>query len=223
MTTPEQKPMWWNRSPQAHYRRQPMRPNHVQRIRSRSDRAWAPSLSTPIIGPLGAGHTMKAIFGISFIAIIAIRLALAADSTSPDLREYVCTNRFFAVPESFQTTNVEECRRLVKANPNRFEPHLVLATALTQIGPEEAVEEFRIADELSSKVKDREVLASLPYEDIYAFALCAAADKRLKQNTNDLSALRMLQQAIGMDLSELRKNKRLAQCYMMMGVLYLQR
>src|SRR5688572_8495583 len=134
MTTPEQKPMWWNRSPQAHYRRQPMRPNHVQRIRSRSDRAWAPSLSTPIIGPLGAGHTMKAIFGISFIAIIAIRLALAADSTSPDLREYVCTNRFFAVPESFQTTNVEECWRLVKANPNRFEPHLVLATALTQIG-----------------------------------------------------------------------------------------
>src|SRR5829696_8996657 len=98
--------------------------------------AWAVKWRTP----------MKTIFGISFIAVIATRLALAADSPSPDLREYVCTNRFFAVPESFEASNIEECRRLVKANPNRFEPHLVLATALTQIGPEEAVAEFRIAD-----------------------------------------------------------------------------
>jgi hypothetical protein len=33
----------------------------------------------------------------------------------------------------------------------------------------------------------------------------------------------MLQQAIGMDVSELRKNKRLAQCYLMLGTLYLKR
>jgi hypothetical protein len=78
-------------------------------------------------------------------------------------------------------------------------------------------------DELSSKVKDREVLASLPYEDIYAFVLFAVADKRLKQNTNDLHALRMLQQVIGMDVSELREKKRLAQCYLMLGTLYLKR
>jgi lipopolysaccharide biosynthesis regulator YciM len=167
---------------------------------------------------------MKTIPGLSFIVIMAAGVALAADSASPDLREYVCTNRFFAVPESFDTSDVEKCRLLVKANPNRFEPHLLLATAFAQVGRvEEAVEEFRTVDELSSKVKDREVLASLPYEDFYAFALFAAADKRLKQNTNDLYALRMLQQAVGMDVSALREKKRLAQCYMTMGALYLKR
>jgi tetratricopeptide (TPR) repeat protein len=169
---------------------------------------------------------MKTILGILFITIITTGMACAADSTSPDLRDYVSTNRFFAVPESFDPSNpnLEECRRMVKANPNRFEPHLLLATAFARADRlEEAIEEFRTVDELSSKVKDREVLASLPYEDFYAFALVAAADKRLKQNTNDVSTLRMLQQAIGMDLSELRKNKRLAQCYMMLGTLYLKR
>jgi tetratricopeptide (TPR) repeat protein len=170
--------------------------------------------------------TMKTILGISFITIVATSMACAADSTSPDLREYVSTNRFFAVPEDFDPSrpNLEECRRMVKANPNRFEPHLLLATALIQAGRmEEAVAEFRTVDELSARVKDREVLASLPYEDIYAFTLVAVADKRLKENTNDLSTLRLLQQAIGMDVSELRKNKRLAQCYMMLGTLYLKR
>jgi tetratricopeptide (TPR) repeat protein len=169
---------------------------------------------------------MKTILGILFITIIATGMAFAADNTPPDLREYVSTNRFFAVPESFEPSNpnLEECRRMVNANPNRFEPHLLLATAFARAGRfEEAVEEFRRVDELSSHVKDREVLASLPYEDIYAFVLFGAADKRLKQNTNDVSTLRMLQQAIGMDVSELRKNKRLAQCYMMLGTLYLKR
>jgi tetratricopeptide (TPR) repeat protein len=167
---------------------------------------------------------MKTSLGLSFIAIMAAGVALAADSASPNLRDYVCTNRFFEVPESFDTSDVEKCRLLVKANPNRFEPHLLLATAFVQVGRlEEAVEEFRTVDQLSSQVKDREVLASLPYEDFYAFALCAAADKCLKQNTNDLHALRMLQQAIGMDVSALRERKRLAQCYMMMGSLYLKR
>jgi tetratricopeptide (TPR) repeat protein len=100
----------------------------------------------------------------------------------------------------------------------------LLATAFIHVGRmEEAAAEFRTVDELSAKVKDREVLASLPYEDIYAFALFAVADKWLKENTNDVSTLRMLQQAIGMDVSELRKNKRLAQCYMMLGTLYLKR
>jgi tetratricopeptide (TPR) repeat protein len=169
---------------------------------------------------------MKTIFGISLFTIIATGMACAADRTSPDLREYVSTNRFFGVPDAFDHSNpnVEECRRMVKANPNRFEPHLLLATAFIHVGRmEEAVAEFRTVDELSAKVKDREVLASLPYEDIYAFALFAVADKRLKENTNDVSTLRMLQQAIGMDVSELRKNKRLAQCYMMLGTLYLKR
>ena len=167
---------------------------------------------------------MKTIIGISLITIIGSALVLAADSTSPDLREYVCTNRFFAVPESFKSSNVEECRRLVKANPNRFESHLILATALAGAGQlEEAVEEFRTVDEFASKVNDREVLATVPYEDIYAFALAAAADKRYKQRVNDLHTLRMLQQAMGMDVSELREKKRLAQCYLMMGALYLKR
>lgn len=169
---------------------------------------------------------MKTILGVSFIAIIAAGLALAADSTSLDLREYVCTNRYFAVPESFDAINpnLEESRRLVKANPDRFEAHLILAGAFIRAGRmEDAIEEFRTVDELSSKVKDREVLASLPYEDIYAFTLFAVADKRLKQNTNDVHALRMLQQVIGMDVSDLREKKRLAQCYMMMGMLYLKR
>src|SRR5690349_5542861 len=116
--------------------------------------------------------TMKTIVGISLITITASAMVLAADSTSPDLREYVCTNRFFAVPESFNTSNVEECRRLARANPDRFESHLLLATALGRAGHfDEAVEEFRNVDQLSSKVNDREVLATAPYEDIYAFAL----------------------------------------------------
>ena len=167
---------------------------------------------------------MKTHFGILFITIIATSMVSAADSKLLDLREYVCTNRSFAVPESFDTANLDECRLLVKANPNRFEAHLTLASALVQTGRlEEAIEEFRTVDELSSKVKDREVLASLPYEDIYAFTLFAAADKRLKQNVNDLYTLRMLQQAIGMDVSELREKKRLAQCYMMLATLYLKR
>ena len=167
---------------------------------------------------------MKTILGISFIAIVATALSFAADATSPDLREYVCTNRFFSVPESFETSNVEACRRLVKANLNRFESHLLLATALAGLGGlEEAIEEFRTVDELASKVNDREVLATAPYEDIYAFALVAAADKRFKQRANDLYTLRMLQQAIAMDTSALREKKRLAQCYMMLGTLYLKR
>jgi tetratricopeptide (TPR) repeat protein len=167
---------------------------------------------------------MKANSGILFFTIIVTTMVSAADSKLLDLREYACTNRYFAVPESFDTANLEECRLLVKANPNRFEAHLTLATALIQTGRlDEAIDEFRTVDELSSKVKDRDVLASLPYEDIYAFTLAAAADKRFKQNVNDLYTLRMLQQVIGMDVSELREKKRLAQCYMMLGTLYLKR
>ena len=167
---------------------------------------------------------MKTIVGISFITIIASALVFAGDGASPDLREYVCTNRFFAVPESFNTSNVEECRRLVKANPDRFESHLLLATALSGAGQlEEAVEEFRTVDQLSSKVNDREVLATAQYEDIYAFVLAAAADKRYKQRVSDLYTLRMLQQAIAMDASALREKKRLGQAYLMMGSLYLKR
>jgi lipopolysaccharide biosynthesis regulator YciM len=168
--------------------------------------------------------TMKTILGIPFLAIIVTGLAFAADNTPLELREFVCTNRFFAVPDSFEASNLEECRLLVKANPNRFEAHLTLASALAQTGRlEEAVEEFRTVDELSSKVKDREVLESLPYEDFYAFTLFGAADKRYKQNANDLYTLRMLQQVIGMDVSELREKKRLAQCHLMLGALYLKR
>jgi tetratricopeptide (TPR) repeat protein len=169
-------------------------------------------------------RTMKTILGTSFIVITAAAMVMAADSTSPDLREYVCTNRYFAVPEAFDISNVEKCRLLIKANPNRFESHLMLASAFVHAGRlEDAIEEFRTVDELSSKVKDREVLASLPYEGYYAFALAAAADKRYKQDVNDLYTLRMLQQVIGMDLSDLREKKRLAQCYMMLGSLYLKR
>ena len=116
---------------------------------------------------------MKTTLGISFITIIASVSVLAADSTSPDLREYICTDRFFAVPDSLDASSIEKCRLLVRANPIRFEAHLVLATALAKVGPEEALEEFRIAEELSSKIKDRDVLASVPYEDIYAFVLFA--------------------------------------------------
>lgn len=65
---------------------------------------------------------MKTRLGLSFIAILAAG-ALAADNASPDLREYVCTNRFFAVPESFDASHVEKCRLLVKANPKL--PHYI--------------------------------------------------------------------------------------------------
>jgi tetratricopeptide (TPR) repeat protein len=168
--------------------------------------------------------TVKTILEISFITIIATAISLAADSTSPDLREYVCTNRFFELPESFDKSNVEKCRLLVKANPNRFEPHVQLAAALGRAGSlEEAVEEFRAVDELSSKVSDREVLSRASYEDIYAFTLFAAAQKRFKQRANELYTMRMLQQAIAMAPSALREKKHLAQCYAMLGGIYLNR
>jgi len=167
---------------------------------------------------------MKTILGISFIIIIATAISLAADRTSPDLREYVCTNRFFELPESFDGASVEKCRLLVKANANRFEPHVQLAAALARAGRlEEALEEFRTVDELSSKVNDREVLARASYEDMYAFALFAAAQQRFKQRANELYTMRMLQQAIAMAPSALREKKHLAQCYTMLGGIYLKR
>ena len=168
--------------------------------------------------------TMRTILGISFITIIATAMSLAADSRSPDLREYVCTNRFFELPESFDKSSVEKCRLLVKANSNRFEPRVQLAAALARAGRlDEALEEFRTADELSSKIDDREVLSRASYEDIYAFALFAAAQQRFKQRANELYTMRMLQQAIAMAPSALREKKNLAQSYTMLAGLYLKR
>lgn len=155
---------------------------------------------------------------------IAFSPVFAEETTSPKMQKYVSTARPFELPASFDTTNEEECKLLVEANPRRFEPHLVLAMALSRNGKfDEALDEFRRADEYASREADREILAALPYEDVYAFTLFAAADQRFKARTDELRALRMLQQAVAMDTSKLREMKRLAQCYMMIAGIYLKR
>jgi tetratricopeptide (TPR) repeat protein len=166
----------------------------------------------------------RAIFIISAVIAIIGFVSLAAEKPSEDLKKYVCTTRRFAVPESFDAKDVEQCKLLVKANPQRFEAHATLAVALTGAGQfEEALDEFRRTDELSSAETDRTILASLPYEDVYVSTLFAAAAKRCAKDGGDLYALRMLQQALGMGESELRKHKQLSKCYTMMAHLYLRR
>jgi hypothetical protein len=70
---------------------------------------------------------MKANSGILFFTIIVTTMVSAADSKLLDLREYACTNRYFAVPESFDTANLEDCRLLVKANPAWTRPSMSFA------------------------------------------------------------------------------------------------
>jgi tetratricopeptide (TPR) repeat protein len=148
----------------------------------------------------------------------------AVDLPAADLKDLVCTSRWFSVPESFDTKNVEQCKLLVRANPERFEPHAMLAVALmTNKEFDAALEEFRLADKYSADVTDREALASVPYEDLYASTLLAGAVKRCAADGGDLYALRMLQQALGMGKSHLQKQKQLHQCYTMMSHIYLRR
>jgi tetratricopeptide (TPR) repeat protein len=163
------------------------------------------------------------LFATLIIAFTGIT-SLAVDVPVADLKGLVCTSRRFSVPESFDTKSVEKCKLLVKANPERYEPHALLAVALMADKQfDAALDEFRLADKLSADVTDREVLASMPYEDVYVSTLLAAAVKRCAADGGDLYALRMLQQAVGMGKSHLQKQKQLHQCYTMMSHIYLRR
>lgn len=164
----------------------------------------------------------------SFLAIMVMVftgiVSFAVDAPVADLKDLVCTSRWFSVPESFDTKSVEQCQLLVKANPERYEPHALLAVALmTDKKFDAALDEFKLADKFSAEVTDQEILASIPYEDLYVSALLAAAVKRCAADGGDLYALRMLQQALGMGKSHLQKQKQLHQCYTMMAHIYLKR
>jgi tetratricopeptide (TPR) repeat protein len=164
--------------------------------------------------------------GLTILAFgwLACFPVFAAEGTSAKLQKYISTARPFELPASFDTTDEEQCKLLVEANPKRFEARIVLAMVLSRNDKiDEALDEFRRADEFASREVDRDILAALPYEDVYALVLFAAAHRRFNARTDELSALRMLQQAVGMDTSKLSEKKRLAQCYMMMAGLYLKR
>jgi len=159
-----------------------------------------------------------------FLVNVCIACASITPSVSPGKSEYVCTNRFFALPESFDVSSVQQAQLLVKANPRRFEAHLILASALLsnkQI--EESLHEFKTVDNLASHITDSAVLAGLQYEDLYAFALFIAAEQRFKKAQNELYTLRMLQQVIGMDHSKLEKMGLLSRCYLYISTLYVKR
>ena len=163
---------------------------------------------------------------ITIVLMLTICTAFAetTPTESPINSDYVCTNRFFSVPESFDLLNVEQAQELVRANSARFESHLILAGALIKNGQmERALDQFKLVDELASKVKDPQILAGLEYEGLYAFTLFVAAERRLKQDINDLYTLRMLQQVLGMDHSKLEQEGLLPRCYLYVSTLYVKR
>ncbi|MDD5706205.1 MAG: hypothetical protein PHR35_09785 [Kiritimatiellae bacterium] len=154
--------------------------------------------------------------------ITTITMACRADTN--DLSKYVCTDRFFAVPESVNPLDLDQAKLLVTANPDRFESHLMLAGALIKTGRlQTALDEFRTVDELASEVHDPVVLSGLEYESMYAFVLFAVAEQRIKKDFNDLYTLRMLQQAIGMDHGKLHQEQLLSRCYLYAATTYLKR
>ena len=149
---------------------------------------------------------------------------LASLASTNDLSNYVCTDRFFAVPESVDPSNLDEARLLVKANPDRFESHLILASALIKTGGlQEALDEFKVVDELATKVHDPAVLSGLEYDGVYAFTLFAVAEQRIKKDFNDLYTLRMLQQVIGMDYGILQQKRLLSRCYLYIAIINIKR
>lgn len=128
------------------------------------------------------------------------------------------------IPESLDTSNVEHMRILAKANPTRFEAHLMLATALVASGNfEESLEEFRQVDKLSSRITDRNALIKYQYEDLYALVLFVTAERRLNRDVDNLYTMRMLQQVLGMDNTKLKEKKLLSRCYMYLAQLYFKR
>ena len=162
--------------------------------------------------------------GMVFLASVCVSCANTAPTPPHIPSEYVCTNRFFAVSESYDPSNLDQAHMLVKANPDRFEAHLTLASALlANKRIDDAIREFKVVDELASQVRDPAVLSGLQYEDLYAFALFVAAERRLKTDANDLYTLRMLQQVIGMDHSKLEEKGLLPRCYVYISTLYVKR
>ncbi len=142
----------------------------------------------------------------------------------PDLSKYVCNTKFFSMPESVNINDINDVLLLVKANPDRYEPHIMLAIALVanhKIEP--AINEFEIVDRLAAKVSDHEVLARLTYEDYYAMVLFIAAEQRLAKEPDGLKSLRMFQQVLGMDNSLLREKKILSRCYLYVAIISLTR
>jgi hypothetical protein len=167
---------------------------------------------------------MKTPFVMVAAMVLIATSIVASRADTNDLRKYVCTDRFFAVPESVDPLNLDEARLLVKANPDRFESHLMLSGALIKAGHlQEALNEFRTVDELASKVRDEAVLAGLEYDGMYAFTLFAVAEQRIKKDFNDLYTLRMLQQAIGMDHGKLQQEGLLSRCYLYAATICLKR
>lgn len=163
-----------------------------------------------------------------FVTVAAMVLiastVMASRADTNDVSKYVCTDRFFAVPESIDPLNLDQARLLVKANPDRFESHLMLAGALIKTGRlQAALDEFKAVDELASKVHDPAVLSGLEYDGMYAFTIFAVAEQRIKKDFNDLYTLRMLQQAIGMDHGKLQQERLLSRCYLYAATLYLKR
>ena len=164
---------------------------------------------------------MLSSLSICIILISFVSEGYAEQETDRNLAKYVCEKRFFVVPESFDFRSVEEARLLTRANPERFEAHMVLAEALAWNGQyEEAIEEFKATDRLTSQVKDQSVLSGLQYERTYVFKLFAVAWQRYEKDPNDIRTLRMFQQVLGMDLSALKERKRLSQLYAAIATLY---
>jgi tetratricopeptide (TPR) repeat protein len=95
---------------------------------------------------------------------------------------------------------------------------MLLATALAKKGEfTEAIEVFRRTDELASKVQDQEVLDSLQYDDLYSFVLYAEAENRYKKSSTDLLAIRMFEEALEKDPSELIKKNRMTQLHALLA------
>ena len=160
--------------------------------------------------------------------IFVVSVCFSSASTTPAVLQidpdYVCTNRFFAMPESFDLSKLDQAHMLVTANPKRFEAHLMLATSfLMNKRFEDALHEFEVLDELASQVTDVGVLAGLQYEDVYAFTLFVAAERQLKKDGNDLHTLRMFQRIVGMDNSKLEEKGLLSRCYMYISTLQMTR
>lgn len=168
-------------------------------------------------------QTVIAILTVLVLTACSFTLAgFAREKTDEELKKWKCNSKRFVLPESADPRNIDHARLAVKANPMRFEAHLMLAGCYAGRGEyANAVMAFDKTDKyiVGAPIEEQR---EYEYESIYSICLAALGTQRYADGRCDVHTLRLFQRALGMNIELLKEKKRLPRIYMFMADIYIR-
>ncbi len=157
------------------------------------------------------------------LILFSFSLAGIAKANPKDpLGKWKCNSERFVLPESVDPKNSEHVKKVVQANPLRFEAHLMLGGFYASRGEyKNAVIAFEKVDNLivDAPVSEQR---EYEYESMYSICLAALATQRYVEGKRDVHTLRLFQRALGMNAELLKQKNRLPRIYLCMTDIYIQ-